>query len=106
MRTQALLTSSLGRASGPELLDQLETLHSRRADPARGIGTTQAVLVAGNVLINSAGAERERAKEFLLRIAGDPSERDADRLAAARTLKPWMPSGTFDNWEIGGQSLK
>ncbi len=106
VRTQALLTSSLGRASGPELLDQLEALHGQRADPAHGIGTTQAVLVAGNVLINSSGAERERAKEFLLRIAGDAGERDADRLAAARTLKPWMPAGTFDNWEIGGQSLK
>jgi hypothetical protein len=106
VRTQALLTSSLGRASGPGLLDQLESLHAQRADPAHGIGTTQALLVAGNVLINSDGAQRERAKDFLLRIAGDPTERDADRLAAARSLKPWMPPGTFDNWEIGGQPVK
>jgi len=106
VRTQALLTSSLGRASGPELLDRLESLHARRSDPAQGIGTTQAVLVAGNVLINSAGAKRERAKEFLLHIAGDASESDNDRLSAARTLAPWMPPGTFDNWVIGGQSVK
>ena len=106
VRTQALLTSSLGRASGPGLLDQLESLHAQRGDPAHGIGTTQALLVAGNVLINSDGAQRERAKEFLLRIAGDPAERDADRLAAAHALKPWMPPGTFENWEIGGQPVK
>jgi len=106
VRTQALLTSSLGRPSGPELLDRLESLHARRSDPAQGIATAQAVLVAGNVLINSAGAERERVKEFLLRIAGDASESDNDRLSAARTLAPWMPPGTFDNWVIGGQSVR
>jgi hypothetical protein len=106
VRTQALLTSSLGRASGPELLDQLESLHAQRADPAHGIVTAQAVLIAGNVLINSTGAELERAKEFLLQIAGDASVSDNDRLSAARTLRPWMPPGTFDNWVIGGQSVK
>jgi hypothetical protein len=106
VRTQALLTSSLGRASGPALLDQLEALHAQRSDPMRGIPSAQAVMVAGNVLINSAGAERERAKELLLRIAGDPGESDADRLGAVRTLRPWMPPGTFDAWVIGGQSPK
>jgi hypothetical protein len=106
VRTQALLTSSLGRASGSGLLDQLEALHSQRSDPARGIPSAQAVMVAGNVLINSAGAERERAKELLLRIAGDPAESDADRLSAVRTLRPWMPPGTFDAWVIGGQNPK
>jgi hypothetical protein len=106
VRTQALLTSSLGRASGPELLDELVAQHSLRGDPQRGIGSLQTVLVAGNVLVNSDAPERERAKDLLLTIAADVSESDADRLAAVRMLKPWMPSGTFDGWVIGGQPLK
>ena len=106
VRSQALLTSSLARPSGPALLDQLETLHGQRADPAHGISTQHAVLVAGNVLINSGDVERERTRDFLLRIAGDSSESDADRLSALRTLKPWMPAGALDNWQIGGQSVK
>ncbi len=106
VRTQALLTTSLGRAAGPQLLDELEAQHRQRADPARGIPSARAVLVAGNVLINSQGPERERAKELLMRIASDPGESDADRLSAARTVKAWMPPGTFAHWVIGGQVLE
>jgi hypothetical protein len=106
VRTQALLTSSLARASGPELLDQLESLYDLRSDPAQGISSAQALMVAGNVLANSPGAERDRARELLLRIAGDSGEKDSDRLQAIRSLKPWMPPGTFDDWVIGGKAVK
>ncbi|MBK7643716.1 MAG: hypothetical protein IPJ19_11830 [Planctomycetes bacterium] len=106
VRSQALLTSSLGRASGTELLNELESMHGLRTDSAQGIPTRNAVLVAGNVLINSGNGERERAKTFLMRIAEDSSESDADRLAAVHTLLPWVPAGSFDGWVIGGQSVK
>lgn len=106
VRTQALLTSSLGRTSGAELLDELETQHARRADSAQGLSSSRVLLVAGNVLINSQGAERDRARDLLLRIAGDPSESDADRLAAVRTVKAWVPPGTFREWVIGGQRVE
>jgi len=106
VRTQALLTSSLARASGTELVDQLETLYGLRSNPAQGISTAQTLMVAGNVLANSPGSERDRAKDLLLRIAGDTTEKDSDRLQAIRSLKPWMPPGTFDNWLIGNQPVK
>lgn len=106
VRTQALLTTSLGRASSAALLDELEAQHARRADPREGLPSSRVLLVAGNVLINSQGAERDRARDLLLRIAGDPDESDADRLAAVRTVRSWVPTGTFANWVIGGQRIE
>jgi hypothetical protein len=106
VRGQALLTLTLTRPASGDIVDTLIQAHDSRGDPRIGISTSTAVAAAGNILLHTDGAQRDRAQKFLTQVAYDASISDGERLAAVAKLKPLVPKGTFGDLTIGGKPVE
>lgn len=106
VRAQALMTLTLGREVGAEVIDELVALRDAKVRDTPGISTQRSILVAHNVLLKSSGAARERARDYLVSIVRDGRASESDRLAAFAKLKGWVAPGTFTGIVLGGHVIE
>ena len=65
-----------------------------------------AAMVAENVMVNSSGAARDAARNWLVELVRNPNLSDAVRTSAFTRVRRWVPAGTFAGIHIGGQALE
>lgn len=106
VRAQALMTLTVARAVGPDVIDELASLQAARIRDTPGLSLANGIAVAHNVLLKSTDAARDRARDYLIAIVRDAALGDRDRQLALAQLKGWVAPGTFQGVQIGGRAVE